>query len=217
MSRVPRHQTLSCFLLLALLFVSGTFVAGLEETTQRTLRATLLGDAVAETLLEVDRVSASGSDSAASLASSSSGQVLLSEEKKLVDEMVVVVAGRKVGGRRRLGAQKGVYAARTSGRCTNGGAGWGSLTTRAACEEGAGAVGWSDVGADTKSWSGSPRGCFLLGSYRYLRFNTDTASTTSCSSYYKCLCTLLCQPGTDRSDVLQNMYGWNVSRSGCAE
>ena len=146
MSRVPRHRTLSCFLLLALLFVSGTFVAGLEETTQRTLRATLLGDAVAETLLEMDRVSASGGDSAASLASSSLGQILLTEEKKLVDEMVVVVAGRKEGGRRRLGAQELVNpTVRTSGRCTDGGAGWAYLTTKAACEEGAGAVGWSDV------------------------------------------------------------------------
>ena len=96
-SRVPRHQTSSCFLLLALLFVSGTFVAGSEETTQRTLRATLLGDAVAETLLEVDRVSASGGDSAASLASSSLGQVLLTEEKKLVEEKVVVIAGSGQG------------------------------------------------------------------------------------------------------------------------
>ena len=108
MSRVPRHQTSSCFLLLLLLFVSGTFVAGSEETTQRTLRATLLGDAVAETLSEVDRVSVF-SDSAASLVSSSLDKVLLTEKKKLVDEMVVVVAGRKEGGRRRLGAQKGVY------------------------------------------------------------------------------------------------------------
>ena len=193
MSRVPRHRTsartsaCSNFLLLAVLFVSGTFiVAGLEETTQRTLRATLLGDAVAETLLEVGRVSASGGDSAASLASSSLGQVLLTEEKKLVDEMVVVVAGRKEGGRRRLGAQEAMYAERESGLCTDGGAaGW--LTTAAACNEGAGAVGW-DVGARTASVSGYPRGCFRTDSGT-LYFNTDTSSTTSCESYYKCLCT----------------------------
>ena len=93
MSRVPRHQTSSCFLLLSLLFVSGTrtFVAGSEETTQRTLRAPLLGDAVVEARLEVDRVSVS-SNSAASLASSSLGAVLLTEEE-LLEEKVVVVAG----------------------------------------------------------------------------------------------------------------------------
>ena len=102
MSRVPRHQTSSCFLLLSLLFVSGTrtFVAGSEETTQRTLRAPLLGDAVVEARLEVDRVSVS-SNSAASLASSSLGAVLLTEEE-LLEEKVVVVAGREEGGRRRL-------------------------------------------------------------------------------------------------------------------
>ena len=51
------------------------------------------GDPVA--LPEMDRVSASSSDSGASFASSSFGQVLLTKEKKLLKEKVMVVAGRE--------------------------------------------------------------------------------------------------------------------------
>ena len=90
------------------------------------------------------------------------GEALLTEETELLLlEEKVVVAGREEGRGRRLGAQEEVYdlTERTSGRCTDGGAGWGYLTTKAACEEGAGVVGWSDVTASTRSASYEPRGC----------------------------------------------------------
>ena len=56
-------------------------------------------------------------------------------------------------------------------------------------------VGWSDVGANTRSRWDLPQGCWLAGGGTLI-FNTDTSSTDSCSSTRKCLCTLLCQPGT---------------------
>ena len=90
------------------------------------------------------------------------GEVLLTEEKELLLlEEKVVVAGREERRGRRLGEQEVVYEERTSGKCTDGGAGWGYLTTKAACEEGAGVVGWSDVTASTASSTNYPRGCFL--------------------------------------------------------
>ena len=178
MSRVPGHRTSSSsiFLFLSLLLhfnlhvVSRTFVAGSEEATQRTLRATLLGDAVAEILPGVGRVSAS-SNSATFL----------------------VVADT---GRRRLGPQGAVYEERTSERCTDVGAGWRYITTTAECEEGADVVRWSDVTTITLSRKKRPRGCYLDDNEYSLQFNLDTSSTDTCSSDFRCVCSLLCQPGT---------------------
>mgnify|MGYP001309093280 CR=1 FL=1 len=185
MSRVPGHRTSSCsiFLFLSLLLhfnfnlhvVSGTFVAGSEEATQRTLRATLLGDVVAEELPGVGRVSAS-SDSATFL-------------------VVADRLDREEGRGRRLGAQGRVYAEWTSGRCTDVGAGWENVKTAEACGEGASAVGWSDVRAGTVSKK-RPRGCYLDNNEYSLNFNTYISSTDTCSANFRCVCSVLCQPGT---------------------
>ena len=111
-----------------------------------------------------------------------------------------------------LGAQQPVYIEQESGGCTDKGAGWGYITTAAACRVGAVAVGWMDnkpfSWMDNNLYSSpyATRGCLLttkhviqhqvIQSTTVLNFNTDESSTVSCESHVKCLCTLLCQPGT---------------------
>jgi len=78
-----------------------------------------------------------------------------------------------------------MYEERTSGKCTDGGADWGYITTMAACKEGAEIFGWSYNSVYFEKRSDFPRGCWVSG---HLYFNTKTSSTASCTSNEKCLC-----------------------------
>jgi hypothetical protein len=78
-----------------------------------------------------------------------------------------------------------MYEERTSGKCTDGGADWGYITTMAACKEGAEIFGWSWNSVYFEKRSDFPRGCWVSG---HLYFNKKTSSTASCTSNEKCLC-----------------------------
>ena len=87
----------------------------------------------------------------------------------------------------------GVYKKRVSGECGDSGGGWSKITSKAACEEAAAAVGWSDTTASTNQYGGLPPGCSLwFGGLYFNQQNTNVA----CSSNEKCACTLTCPPGT---------------------
>mgnify|MGYP006155599577 CR=1 FL=1 len=92
------------------------------------------------------------------------------------------------------GTQAAMYKERTSGKCGDSGGGWGYITSAAACEAGAAALGWGDTTADTKTSSNWPPGCWYYISVE-LYFNSQNPNI-DCDSQFKCLCTLTCPPGT---------------------
>jgi len=85
-----------------------------------------------------------------------------------------------------------VYKERTSGQCGDSG-GEGKITSAAACEAGAAELGWGGTTVVTESYSHSPPGCYFWSGTLY--FNTANPNV-ACSSGKKCLCTLVCPPGT---------------------
>ena len=95
--------------------------------------------------------------------------------------------------------QPAVYKQRLSGRCGDS-AGEGKITSKAACEAGAAALGWGDTTARQHSWSYYPPGCVDVGG---LVFNTAN-SNYACSSNFKCSCTLVCPPGTYQDQTGQS-------------
>tara|TARA_B110000285_G_scaffold26159_1_gene25248 strand:- start:175 stop:1380 length:1206 start_codon:yes stop_codon:yes gene_type:complete len=99
-------------------------------------------------------------------------------------------------------SQLPVYKERTSGNCGDSG-GEGKITSAAACEAGAAALGWSGTTADTQTYDLIPPGCFVSFSFGELSFNTDSPNY-ACSSYEKCLCTLTCPPGTYQDQLGQS-------------
>ena len=68
----------------------------------------------------------------------------------------------------------GSYAKVESGTCGV------EITNKAMCETAARSLGLSDTTASERSWSSSPPGC-ILDNYKLI-YNTDSTSTTSCSS-----------------------------------
>ena len=93
-----------------------------------------------------------------------------------------------------------VYKKRTSGNCGDS-AGEGKITSAAACGAGAAALGWGDTTAYTWSISTHPPGCYYY--YPSLMYNTADTNV-ACSSNQKCLCTLVCPPGTYQDQTGQS-------------
>ena len=94
-------------------------------------------------------------------------------------------------------AQKKTYTEKTSEQCSNL-YGESSITSIADCEQAAVALGFDDVVVDswaTVSSPNSPPGCYLHSSGNLI-YNTLTTSTVSCSSTFKCACSIPCQSGT---------------------
>ena len=85
------------------------------------------------------------------------------------------------------------YKTKTSGTCTDDAV---VVQSKDECAEAAVALGLGNIadlkmyGVYTASTAGYPHGCLLM-STGYWWYNTDTTSTTSCSSFRKCACELL--------------------------
>ena len=90
-------------------------------------------------------------------------------------------------------SQKPMIQEKTSGKCSDL-AGGSSTTSAAECEQVAAALGFADVVVGHTYSANYPPGCSFYGDL--LRYNTLTASTTPCSSSFKCACSITCQPGT---------------------
>ena len=89
----------------------------------------------------------------------------------------------------------GMYKDRTSGKCGDSGGGWGKITSAAACEAGAAAMRWFDTTAWSLETTSRVEGCYYDVWGSGLFFN-KFATTWSCGSDRRCLCTLTCPPGT---------------------
>ena len=100
-----------------------------------------------------------------------------------------------------MGTQVAMYKERTSGKCGDSGGGWGKITSAAACGAGAAALGWGDTTAYTWSISTHPPGCYYY--YPSLMYNTADTNI-ACSSNKKCICTLVCPPGTYQDQTGQS-------------
>ena len=96
--------------------------------------------------------------------------------------------------------QPAVYKQRLSGRCGDS-AGEGKITSKAACEAGAAALGWGDTTARNWSWSDYPPGCCYV---RVPVLQHSQNPNYACSSNQKCLCTLVCPPGTYQDQTGQS-------------
>jgi hypothetical protein len=79
----------------------------------------------------------------------------------------------------------------TSSNCASLGGEMRSPQTKLECESVSRQLGLSFFDEESP---GTPAGCYQRYSRTY--FNPDTSSTTPCSSSKKCICFLLCQPGT---------------------
>ena len=88
----------------------------------------------------------------------------------------------------------GGFVSITTGTCASHG--YGVITTAAECNQAAATLGFSDRYVDsghTFSYSHAPPGCYLYDG-GHLCYNTLTTSTASCSSTYKCACSITCPP-----------------------
>ena len=95
----------------------------------------------------------------------------------------------------------GIYKSRTSGNCGDSGGGWDKITSAAACGAGAAALGWGDTTASTESSSNNPPGCYYRsGRLIFNTYNGDYA----CNNNEKCLCALVCPPGTYQDQTGQS-------------
>ena len=101
---------------------------------------------------------------------------------------------RRIAAARHLNQPPPLYKEKTFGHCDANGDGWTPVTSVAACEAGAVALGWGDTTADTTLLSNKPSGCYR--NYATLNFNPDNSNGVACDWNQKCLCTFVCPPGS---------------------
>jgi hypothetical protein len=101
---------------------------------------------------------------------------------------------RRIAAARHLNQPPPLYKEKTFGHCDANGDGWTTVTSVAACEAGAVALGWGDTTADTTLLSNKPSWCYR--NYATLNFNPDNSNGVACDWNQKCLCTFVCPPGS---------------------
>jgi hypothetical protein len=92
-----------------------------------------------------------------------------------------------------VGTYGAEYKRRFSGYCGDSG-GWSYITSTAACEAGAAALGLSDKTATVSSTGNKPYGCYYAGSMLY--FNQKFHDMYKSCSIASCICTMTCAAGT---------------------